>query len=151
MEAIITIVQGLALGAAPIVGNEAVKCLVGDAYLALKDLVKKRYPKVSIEWLEQAPESKHRRAAIEEDLTAGGAAKDAELVAAARAVIELVKQHAPSAVSAVGIDLKDIVAGDLRANDIVASGTGVKVEGGTFTGDIEIRGVRAGIPPGKQV
>jgi hypothetical protein len=34
-----------------------------------------------------------------------------------------------------------------RLPSTFASGTGVKVEHGTFTGDIEIRGVRAGVKP----
>jgi hypothetical protein len=38
--------------------------LVKDAYTALKDLIKNRYQKVSIEQLEQAPESKRRRAVV---------------------------------------------------------------------------------------
>jgi hypothetical protein len=32
--------------------------------------------------------------------------------------------------------------------DIAASGTGVKMEHDTFTGDIDISNVRAGVPPG---
>jgi hypothetical protein len=36
---------------------------------------------------------------------------------------------------------------NLRLADVAAFGTGVRVEKGTFTGDIDIRGVRAGVPP----
>ena len=42
--------------------------------------------------------------------------------------------------------LKDVEAANLRLADIAASGTGVKVEKGRFSGDIDIRGVRAGVP-----
>ncbi len=69
------------------------------------------------------------------------------MVAAARTLIELIQQHSPAAASVVGVDLKDVAAANLRLADITASGTGVKVEHGTFTGDIDIRGVRAGVPP----
>ena len=148
MEPISAVALSLALGAGAIAGKEVVSALVKDAYTALKDLIKHRYPKVSIEQLEQAPGSKNRRAVVEEDLTASGAGQDAELVAAAHTLMELVQQHAPAAASAIGIDLKDVAAANLRLADIAASGTGVKMERGTFTGDIDIRGVRAGVPPG---
>jgi hypothetical protein len=73
--------------------------------------------------------------------------QDTELAAAARKLIALIEQHAPGAAAAIGVDLKDVSAANLRLADIAAAGTGVKVERGTFTGDIDIRGVRAGVPP----
>jgi hypothetical protein len=148
MEPISAIVLSLALGAGAIASKEVVSALVKDAYTALKDLIKNRYPKVPLDQLEQAPGSKNRRAVIEEDLTASGAGQDEELAAAARKLIELVQRHDPAAASAIGVDLKDVAAANLRLADIAASGTGVRVEGGSFTGDIEISGVRAGVPPG---
>jgi hypothetical protein len=148
MEPITAVALSLALGAGATAGNEVVSALVKDAYAAIRDLVKSRYPKVSVEQLEQAPESKNRRAVVEEDLTASGAAQDQELLAAARKLTELVQQHAPGAAASIGVDLKDVAAANLRLADIAASGTGVSVQHGTFTGDIDIRGVRAGLPPG---
>src|SRR5215831_27424 len=147
MEPISAVALSLALGAGAIAGKELVSAAVKDAYTALKDLIKSRYPKVSIEQLDQAPGSKNRRAVVEEDLTVSGAGQDAELIAAARKLIELVQQHSPAAAPALGIDLKDVAAANLRLADIAASGTGVRVEHGTFSGDIDIRGVRAGMPP----
>ena len=147
MEPVSAIALSLALGAGAVAGKEAVSALVKDAYAGLKDLIKSRYPKVSTEQLEQAPGSKNRRAVVEEDLAASGAGQDTELVAKARALVELVQRHAPAAAAAVGVDLKDVAAANLRLADVAASGTGVKVERGTFTGDIDIRGVRAGVPP----
>jgi hypothetical protein len=147
MEPIGAIALSLALGAGASAGKEVVSALVKDAYMALKTLIKNRYPKVSVDQLEQSPESKNRRAVIEEDLAAARAQDDTELAAAARNLMELVRQHAPGAASAIGVDLKDVNAANLRLADIVASGTGVKVEHGTFTGDIDISGVRAGVPP----
>jgi hypothetical protein len=147
MEPISAVALSLALGAGAIIGKEVVSALVKDAYTALKDLIKNRYPKVSFEQLEQVPGSKNRRALVEQDLTASGAGQDTDLVMAAHKLIELVQQHDPAAASAVGIDLKDVAAANLRLADIAASGTGVKVEHGTFTGDIDIRGVRAGVSP----
>jgi hypothetical protein len=147
MEPISAVALSLTLGAGAIAGKEVVSVMVKDAYTALKDLIKSRYPKVSIELLEQAPGSKNRRAVVEEDLTSSNAGRDTELIAAAHNLIELIQQHQPAAASAIGIDLKDIAAANLRLADIAASGTGVRVEHGTFSGDIDIRGVRAGVPP----
>jgi hypothetical protein len=147
MEPISAIALSLALGAGAIAGKEVVSAVVKDAYAAMKDLIKNRYPKVSLEQLEQGPASEKRRAVVEEDLTAAGAGKDSELVAAARTLIGLVQQQAPAVASAIGVDLKDVAAANMRLADIAASGTGVKLERGTFTGDIDVRGVRAGVPP----
>jgi hypothetical protein len=147
MEPISAIALSLALGAATIakgVVNEIVK----DTYARLKHLIKERYPKVSVDQLERAPESKNRRAVIEEDLAAAGAGQDTDLAAAAQSLINLIQQHAPAVASGIGVDLKDVAAANLRLADIAASGTGVKVERGTFTGDIDIRGVRAGVSLG---
>jgi HEAT repeat protein len=118
LEPISSIAISLAVGAGVTAGKEVVSALVKDAYSKLKELVRSRYPKVSVDHLEQAPESKARRAVVEEELTAAGAGKDAELVAAAHRLVEL--------------------AG------IAAEVTGVKVERGNFTGDIEFAGVVAG-------
>src|SRR3954447_13553189 len=147
MEPISAIAISLALGAGATAGKEVVSVLVKDAYGKLRELVRSRYPKVSVDHLEQAPESKARREGVEEDLTAANAGQDTEVVAAARKLMELIQQHAPGAAAAIGVDLKDVAAANLRLADIAASGTGVKVERGTFTGDIDIRGVRAGVPP----
>jgi hypothetical protein len=147
MEPISAIAISLALGAGAAASKEVVSALVKDAYGKLKELVRSRYPKVSVDHLEQAPESNARRAGVEEELTAAGAEHDAELAAAARKLIELIQQHAPGAAAAIGVDLKDVSAANLRLADVAAAGTGVKVERGTFTGDIDIRGVRAGVPP----
>jgi hypothetical protein len=148
MEPISAIAISLALGAGATAGAETVKAVVKDAYDALKELIKRRYPKVLLDQLEQAPESKSRRGVVEEDLTASGAGQDPELLAAANKLIGLIQAHAPGAAAAIGVDLKDVEAANLRLADIAASGTGVKVEHGKFTADIDIRGVRAGIPPG---
>jgi hypothetical protein len=46
MEPISAIALSLALGAGAIAGNEVVKALVKDTYDKIKDIIKKRYPKV---------------------------------------------------------------------------------------------------------
>jgi hypothetical protein len=147
MEPISAVALSLALGAGAIAGKEVVSSLVKDAYGKLKDLIKNRYPNVSIDHLEQAPVSKARRDGVEEDLVVANAGQDAEVVAAAQKLMEAIQQYAPSAAAAIGVDLKDVSAANLRLGDIAAAGTGVKVDRGTFTGDIDIHGVRAGVPP----
>jgi hypothetical protein len=147
MEPISAIAMSMALGAGAVAGKEVVSALVKDAYGKLKDLIKNRYPKISIDQLEQAPESKNRRAVVEEDLNASGAGQDAELVASAHTLIKLIQEHAPAAAAAIGIDLQDVAAANLRLADVAASGTGVRVARGTFSGDIDIHGVRAGVKP----
>ena len=150
MEPISAIALSLALGAGAIAGKEVVSGLVKDAYAALKDRIKQHYPKVSVEQLEEAPQSKSRRAVVEEDLANAGAGRDSELADAANRLIELVRTQAPGAAAAIGVDLKDVEAANLRLRDIAASGTGVKVERGRFSGDIDItrraRRRRAGRP-----
>ncbi|MER9581139.1 hypothetical protein [Mesorhizobium sp. M0276] len=145
MEPITGIALSLALGAATIAGKEVVNGLVKDAYTALKGLLTSRYPSVSVDHLEKAPESKARRASVEEELAAAKADNDIELVAAARKLIEMIQQHAPDAGATVGVDLADISAANLRLENVAASGTGIKVNRGTFSGDIEIKNVRAGV------
>ena len=75
MEPISAIAISLALGAAAIAGKEIVSAVVKDSYSKLKELIRNRYPKVSVDQLEQAPESKNRRAVVEEDLTASAAGR----------------------------------------------------------------------------
>ncbi len=88
---------------------------------------------------------KNGRAEVEKDLANSDAGKDSELVKAANRLIELVQTQAPGVAAAIGVDLKDVEAASLRLRDIAASGTGVKLERGRFSGDIEITGVRAGV------
>ena len=145
MEPISAIALSLALGAGAAAGKAVVNELVKDAYATLKCIIKSRYPAVSIEQLEQAPNSEKRRAVVEEDLANSDAGKDGELVNAANRLIELVRTQTPDAAAAIGVDLKDVEAANLRLRDIAASGTGVKVEKGRFSGDIDISNVRVGV------
>lgn len=145
MDPVTAIVAALALGAAA-GAKEVATQAVKDAYAGLKSLIAHRYPKVEIAALERAPESSARRSVVEEDLQAAAAGTDAELATLARRLVELIEQHAPATAAAIGVDLKDVAAANLRLADIEAAGTGVRVERATVSGDIEIQGVRAGKP-----
>src|SRR5215469_14207685 len=108
MESLSSVALSLALGAAADAGKELISSVVKDVYEVVKDRIKKLYPKVSLERLEQTPESKDCRTAVEKELRASGAGKDAELAAAANTLIELVNKLAPTAASAINVDLKDV-------------------------------------------
>jgi hypothetical protein len=58
-----------------------------------------------------------------------------------------VKEKPATPAVAIGVGLKDVSAANLRLAEIAASGTDVKMKGGRFTGDVDIRGVHAGISP----
>ena len=144
LDPVSAIALSLALGAGTTAGKAVVTEIVKDAYAALKRLIKDRYPTVSVEQLEAAPESKMRRGVIEEDLTKLGADKDPELLAAAQRLSDAVQRQAPALAASIGIDLKDLEAANVRLRDITASGTGVRMEGAKLSGDLDIEGVRAG-------
>jgi hypothetical protein len=147
MDPISAIAMSLALGAGAIAGKELVSAAVKDAYSALKGLLKSRYPKVSVEHLEQAPASKARRAGVEEELTEVKAEHDSEVLVAARHLLDMIRQHEPAAAVAIGVDIRDVSAASIKLNDIQSSGTGAKIEKATVTGAIDIGNVRAGIQP----
>jgi hypothetical protein len=71
MEPVTTIVAALVAGA-----SEAIKPLAGqalkDAYQGLKTFIQSRYAKVGLSQLEEAPDSKPRRAVVAEDLVKEG-------------------------------------------------------------------------------
>jgi hypothetical protein len=150
MDPVSAIVGALALGAS-VALKTATEQAVKDAYAKLKVLIQTRYASVSADLvqLEETPDSKSRRAVIEEVLQRDGAQTDPNLrdiAAQAQALVSLIRNRAPEANAATGIVLEDVEAVNTRLADIVASGTGVKITNGTFTGDIDIRGVRAGVP-----
>ena len=120
MEPISAIGLSLALGAGAIAGKVVVESAVKDAYDRLKGLITSRYPDVSVQQLEQAPESKRRRDVVEEDLAKYNADMDGELIAAAQALTQVVQSNAPSVAEAIGVDLKDVSAANLKLSDIVA-------------------------------
>jgi hypothetical protein len=85
---------------------------------------------------------------VEEDLKAVGADQDTEVLQKAQALLEAIQRQAPQMVAAIGVDLKDIEGASLAIRRVVATGTGVKVEGAKLSGDITIEGVQAGRPGG---
>lgn len=150
MDPVSAIVGALALGAS-VAFKTATEQAVKDAYAKLKALIQARYASVSpdIAQLEQTPDSKSRRAVIEEGLQRDGAQTDTNLrdiAAQAQALVSLIRNRAPEANAATGVVLENVEAANARLADIVANGIGVIVKHSTFSRDIDIRGVRVGVP-----
>ena len=143
MEPISAIVTALALGAAGALKDVAGQG-IKDAYAGLKALIQRKYAQVPLAQLEAKPDSKARRDVVEEELTAAGAVHDEELLQQVKAMLDAVQQQAPETAAAIGIDLEEVKGAALRIADVIASGTGVRVRKGEFSGDIDIKGVRAG-------
>lgn len=140
MDALTSIVTALAAGAAAAL-KPTVEQAVKDSYAALKGLIQRKYAQVDVDQLEANPSSKSRRGVVEEDLKAVGGNADAEVLQHAQALLEAIQRYAPEAVAAIGVDLKEIEGASLAIRRVIATGSGVKVERGTFSGDITIEDV----------
>jgi len=145
MEPISAIVLSLALGAKASVGSALVGEIVKDAYAKVKGIITSRFSSVPLSILETAPESESRRSVITEDLTKLQADKDAELVAAAQKLIEIIQRQAPETAGAIGVNITDVEIANIRLARIESSGKGVNIERVKATGDIEIQDVQAGL------
>ncbi len=145
MQAISAIATALALGAAAGLKDVTARA-IGDGYAALKKWIASNLPSVlpSVEHLERAPESKARRAMVEEDLDKAGAVTNGELLAQAEMLLTLIEHKAPMLGEAIGVTLKDIQGASLSIADVRSGGSGVVVENAQIEGAIEISGVRAG-------
>jgi hypothetical protein len=143
MDPVTLIVSALAAGAAAAVKSTA-EAGVKDAYEGLKRLIFGHYRDVDVAPVEKRPESDAKRQSLAEDLEAAGAAEDPELLETAQRLIEAVRAHDAAVGPAVGIDLEEVSAAFLKVSDVSATGTGVRVRRGEFTGGIDISGVDAG-------
>ncbi len=145
MEPITAIVTALALGAAAGLKGTTEQ-LIKDGYTALKTLLTSKFPQASasVDQLERAPDSKARRAVVEEDLTKEGAGQSAEILQHAKALLDAIAQRAPQIAEVIGVSLTDITGASLRIADVLSSGSGVRVERANIGGDIHIEGIRAG-------
>lgn len=149
MDPITLIVTALAAGAAAGLGDTAAQA-VKDAYAGLKSLIVGKVAQAApgVEQLEAAPDSKARRAVVEEDLAKASVGQDPEVLRQAKALLDAIQAHDPDAARTIGIDLANIKGASLKLADIIASGagpvTGVQVKDADIAGDIVITGVRAG-------
>ncbi|WP_459546590.1 hypothetical protein [Nocardia sp. X0981] len=143
MDLVTLIVTAVAVGAAAGVTDTA-KQSVTDAYIALRDLLTHRYREVDLAPLESTPESGAERQSLMGTLRAQGAGTDDELAALATELISAVRAAAAETGAAVGVDLEMVEGAALRISGVTATGTGVRVRDGRFSGDIEIGAVEAG-------
>lgn len=145
MEPVSIIVSALAAGALAGLKPTA-EAVVKDGYAGLKALLRRKYGSVDVTPIEAKPESQAKRDSVAEDLKDAGAERDAELLEAARALLEAIQSRAPETGAAIGVDLEKVTAAALRIREVDAEGTGVRVRDSNFAGDIEIGSVRAGRP-----
>lgn len=145
MEPVSIIVSAIAGGALAGLKPTA-EAAVKDAYAGLKALLFRKYGSVDVAPIENKPESQAKRDSVAEDLKDAGAERDAELLQAARALLELIQSRAPETGPAIGVDLEKVTAAALRIREVESDGTGVRVRDSNFAGDIDIGSVRAGRP-----
>lgn len=137
------VVAAIALGAQEGV-RETVAAAVKDTYAGLKRLITDRYKGVDPTAVENKPSSDAKRASLQEDLKDAGAEQDADLLAAAKAVIEAVRADNPQAGDLIGVDLERIEAEALRIQNVQSTGGGVRVRDAKVSGPIDISGVSSG-------
>ncbi|WP_169811527.1 hypothetical protein [Nocardia harenae] len=135
------VVAAIAVGAAAGVQDTAAHA-VKDAYVGLKSVISRKYRGVDVSGVERKPDSEAKKASLAEDLDDAGAAGDAELAAAAAALLEAARRHATQAV--VGVDVDGLVAAALDIADVRSIGDGVRVTNSRIAGPASISGVRAG-------
>jgi hypothetical protein len=143
MDPLTSLVTALATGAAAAL-KSTVEQAVKDSYAALKKLIQRKYTQVQVDQLEINPSSKNRRGVIEEELKVAGADTDVEVLQLAQALLDAIRSSTPETASSIGVELKDIEGASLTIRRVIATGTGVKVEKGTFDNDITIEDVKAG-------
>ncbi|MGW4720908.1 hypothetical protein [Nocardia sp. NPDC004260] len=147
------VVAAVAAGAATGLTGVAERA-VADAYQALKGLLAGRYRSVDVGVVERQPQSVNRRAVLAEELEQAGAGADEELLAAAGQVLVAVHHHAPQVADTVGVQLREVRAGELTITDVASAGAGVVAENTSVDGSMTISGIRAGTgqphPPAAQ-
>ncbi len=143
MEPVTLVVAAVAAGAAVGATGTAERA-VTDAYQALKWHLSRRYGSVDVAVVERQPHSASRRAVLAEELELSGAGSDEELLAAAGQVLVAVHHHAPHIEAAIGVQLREVHAGELTITDVSSTGAGVVAENTTVEGSLTIGGIQAG-------
>lgn len=141
MDPVTLIVTAVALGASAGLKDTATLA-VRDAYAALKGLLRRR--DIDVSGVERRPGSDAQRGSLHEDLSDAVGAVDDEVLAAARRMTDAVAADDAAAAPAIGVDLRNVQAAFLTVGSVSSTGTGVRVDGGVFTGGIAIDEVKAG-------
>lgn len=127
---------------------------VVDAYNGVKSLIVKKFGKENqlkkaVDALEERPDSESRKGIVKEEVEAAKAHEDADLLAAAKLLLEALAKLEERQPGPTGVELKLIRGASLTIDNIIASGTGVKAENIKVKGDINISNVTAGLRDSK--
>jgi hypothetical protein len=121
-EVINSIALAVAAGAAAGLKDTVTKG-IKDAYGALLTLIKARYKAHkdvidSVDHLAKKPQDQGRKVGLEEELKKAGGEVDDQLLAAAKTVIEEVKNHSPETAQAIGMDIGEFKAAALHIKNL---------------------------------
>lgn len=139
MDTVSTFVAYLAYGFKVLASNRSVKAQ--DACLMLIELVRQRYPKVSLDSLERDSGSKINQAKLEADLLEANANNDIELIAAIDNMINVLQSESLIA------DIEDSKVksiDDMISEIRVGSGVGVRIKDATVAGEITFGNIMVG-------
>ena len=139
MDPISAIVMALVTGAAAGI-KPTVEKVIKDSYEGIKVLINRKLNAPVVEVLEADLTSEMAKNLLCEHLKKAGAEKDEELLKQAKALLELIKQHAPQELEVIGVKLADFEAASLTLSNISSSGIGVVIANGKINGDINIDG-----------
>jgi hypothetical protein len=144
MDPITIIANALAAGAAAGLKPTAEQ-VIKDMYASFKALIQSKYGALSLEALEQKPESETKRASVKEDLADADADKDNELLDRAKSLLDAVKLYEPSTAAMLKINFEEIEAAFINIRNAIAEGdVDINVKKGTFSGGINVEGLAAG-------
>jgi hypothetical protein len=148
MEPITTlIVTAAALGAAAGLKPTAEQA-VKDTYAAFKRIITDHYGDYrdligSLEFLSKKPEDSSRQATFKNELTNAGATDDSELIQAAKAIHIAVETHSPETPTAIGMDIEELKAAVLEAENVKAgeSSTAVRIKKAEIEGSASFKNI----------
>jgi hypothetical protein len=150
MDPISIIVTSLVAGAVGGLKTTA-ELAVRDAYAGIKKLIQRKYGTVSLQALEQKPDSAAKRASIAEDLVGLGAGNDKELLNQAILLLDAIKLHDPDVAAKLNINLEEVDATYFKLSGAAAAGDiNVGIKKSKFDGGINLEGLTAGSPARKK-
>jgi len=133
MDPLSMIVAALATGAAAVASSA-----VGDAYAAVKTLLRQRFDGVALETLEQNPKSAPRQEVVKEDLDTSGAARDEEFLQLVQQLLGAIEKSGAGSGPVPAFDLEHVRAAELVIKRIVAEGPSTAILRGH---DVEVTGM----------
>lgn len=143
MDSATVIVSALAAGAAAC-RSPTIEDAVREAYSRTKDVIELKYPGGKIGLLEQRPEWQSKRDAFADHLRRTGADADDELIRLATALLDALTQYSPATGPAIGVDLEDVTAANLRIHRVASAEIGIRIRQSRFSGDIQLANVLVG-------